>query len=286
MAQYIVTIITITLNRAHTLERAIKSVLTQDYPHIEYIIIDGGSRDDSVDIIRKYETKIARWVSEPDKGPIDAVNKALKMASGDYIALLPSDDYFEAGAVRSMVDAALEHPEADVLHADIRYFDPSTGGVLICKPFKKSDAQIYRHIYRWPAIYVNTFFAKREIYANAGNNDISCVHAGDFELYLKLLKNNARFFYVDKVIVNHQAGGRSCDSFKGYFEIKDISIKYGCPRIKAYYYLVRKLVERCAVKVCRKCGLGKYAFWFVGMFYPNITVEKTEPRMKGPDDTG
>ena len=105
----LISIVTVSYNAAATIEDAIRSVLQQTYPHIEYIVIDGGSKDGTVDLLRRYDTQISHWVSEPDKGIYDAMNKGIALATGEYIGFLNADDFFANNdSVQKIVDHLLE----------------------------------------------------------------------------------------------------------------------------------------------------------------------------------
>ena len=118
-----ITVITPSFNQAPYLEQAISSVLDQGYPNLEYIIIDGGSTDGSVDILRKFEGRLAYWVSEKDRGQGHAINKGLQRATGDIIAYLNSDDYYLEGTFARVADYFGCHPDVDLIHGRCRVVD-------------------------------------------------------------------------------------------------------------------------------------------------------------------
>ncbi|AFZ59170.1 glycosyltransferase [Anabaena cylindrica FACHB-243] len=116
-----ISIITPSYNQGHFIEETICSVLDQKYPNLEYIIIDGGSTDNTLDIIKKYEKHLAYWVSEPDKGQTHAINKGLEKATGDIIAYLNSDDYYLPETLFKVAEHFNQFPETDLLHGKCRY---------------------------------------------------------------------------------------------------------------------------------------------------------------------
>ncbi len=118
-----ISIVTPSFNQACYLEETMQSVLDQGYPNLEYIVIDGGSTDGSADIIRKYETSLAYWVSEPDRGQTHAINKGMARASGDIVAYLNSDDYYLPGTLHRVARAFAARPEADLFHGRCRIVD-------------------------------------------------------------------------------------------------------------------------------------------------------------------
>ena len=127
--QPLVSIVTPSYNQAEYLEETIHSVLAQTYPNIEYIVIDGGSTDGSVDIIRKYEDRLTAWISEPDRGQTDAINKGFARATGELMAWLNSDDTYLPHAVAEAVDFLTTNPQIGLVYGDTNFID-STGKVI------------------------------------------------------------------------------------------------------------------------------------------------------------
>jgi glycosyltransferase involved in cell wall biosynthesis len=178
----LVSIITPSYNQAAFLEQTIRSVLDQDYPNIEYLIADGGSTDNSVEIIRKYASKLAWWVSEKDKGQADGINKGFARAKGEFIAWVNSDDYYQPGAVSAAVAALQANPEAAFVFGDVQVVDKD-GRILNNLHYGNwtlADLMTF-HIIGQPAV-----FMRRSALEAAGYLDMSYQFMLDHQLWLRV----------------------------------------------------------------------------------------------------
>lgn len=180
-----VSIITPSFNQAPFLEETIRSVLEQDYPHIEYIIIDGGSTDGSVEIIQRYADRLAYWVSEPDQGQTDAINKGFARASGQVLAWLNSDDTYQPGAVCEAVAFLQEHPEIAMVYADANLID-GQGQVLGRFPARQTNLRgMLRGSVHIPQ---QTTFFWAHLWQMVGPLDPTFYFAMDYDLWVRLAK--------------------------------------------------------------------------------------------------
>ncbi len=200
-----VSIVTPSYNQGHFLPETIRSVLSQDYPNLEYIIVDGGSTDSSVEIIHQYADKLAWWVSERDQGHADALNKGFAHATGDIFAWLNSDDTYQPGAIHLAVDYLLAHPAVSMVYADANLID-ERGQYLGKFPSRPTDyARMldgYVHIPQ-----ATTFFWQR-LWEQVGPLDLTLKYSFDYDLWVRLAKI-APVAYVSQVWANfrlHEAG--------------------------------------------------------------------------------
>jgi len=181
----LVSIITPSFNQAAYLEQTILSVLGQDYPHIEYFVVDGASTDNSVDIIRKYESKLAWWVSEKDKGQADAINKGFARATGEVVAWLNSDDYYLAGVVSAAVKVFEENPDVVLVYGNMLAVDErgQTFNTLNYKQLTLEDLLCFQIIGQ-PAV-----FMRRSALQKTGGLDSSFHFLLDHLLWMQIAQH-------------------------------------------------------------------------------------------------
>jgi len=213
-----ITIITVCFNRKTTIEKAIKSVLEQNYHDIEYIIIDGNSTDGTKEIIESYGDKICKFVSEPDSGMYDAINKGLKLATGDVIGLMHSDDeFYDKKAIGRIAARFNADPSIDGVYGDGVYVSNDNeerlirdriGGVFSLKKIKEGWLPLH------PTVYL-----KKTIIDNQGAYNLDFKIASDTEFLLRYLyKYKIKMSYINSYIVRMRMGGMST-SFKTVFEV-------------------------------------------------------------------
>jgi len=183
--QPLVSIVTPSFDQAPFLEAAMRSVLEQSYPHIEYIVIDGGSSDGSLEIIQRYDDRLADWVSEPDRGQTDAINKGFARAGGEILAWLNSDDTYQPEAVAQAVGALQNRPEVGLVYGDANYID-ERGRVIGRFPARQTD---YRKLRRgYVHIPQQAAFFRANLWRDVGPLDPSFYFAMDYDLWVRLAK--------------------------------------------------------------------------------------------------
>jgi glycosyltransferase involved in cell wall biosynthesis len=206
-------IITVSYNSASTLARTFDSVLSQNFNgEIEYIVIDGASTDDTVSLIRQYEGLFSScgiyfsWISEPDKGIYDAMNKGITMANGELVGILNSDDFYEPDTLKRVSEAAGKSPDADIIYGMLR--------VMLADG---RELQIYRYRYDnylldlsctvQSAAQHPTCFVRKRVYDEIGCFDTSFRTSADYDFLLRAMKNGVSFLALDHVLSNFSLGG-------------------------------------------------------------------------------
>ena len=202
----LITVITVVFNGEKHLEKAIKSVINQAYDNIEYIIIDGGSSGGTPDIIKQYESHIAYWVSEPDNGIYDAMNKGIKKASGEFIGMLNADDWYEPEIIEKVADKidSLEGDVEDrVIYCDSYNYDEELS------PGNKIARKAGRKYWKGMTISHQAMFFHRSVYEKLGLYSLDYRFASDYEFFLRMIKAGIHFEKLDFHGINFRMGGVS-----------------------------------------------------------------------------
>jgi len=187
-----VSIITPSFNQGQFIEKTILSVKNQDYPSIEHIVIDGGSTDGTVEILKKYDH--LKWVSEPDNGQTEAINKGFRFATGDIITYLNSDDLLLPGAVGAVVDAFAKYPEVDFVYGDFKVID-SKGNHLLSRKTVNYDRNIL--IYGRALIAQPASFFRRRVIERIAHFDEGYDFCMDIEFWVRAVVNGIKFQRID-----------------------------------------------------------------------------------------
>lgn len=207
-----ISLITATYNSAETLRDTMLSVLRQTFKDIDYIIIDGNSKDDTMDIVKELEPEFEgrlRWVSEPDRGIYDAMNKGVRMAQGDIVGILNSDDFFASDDVLKKVDDAFtKNPTIEGVYADVRYVDWNDTGKTV-RMFSGKDFR--REKLCWGKMPPHpSFYVRRECYDRYGLYSLDYPICADYDMFVKMIwEGDIKTLYVDDVFVNMRSGGTS-----------------------------------------------------------------------------
>ena len=225
----LVSIVTPSFNQARYIEATIRSVLTQDYPRIEYIIVDGGSTDGTLDIVKSFEPlfdRRLRWISEKDNGIYDAMNKGINLAKGRYIGILNSDDWYELDTLKNVV-SALNDKDDIITYGILRYI--------------KGDKELMlhrnsHHFLSEAMIPHPTSFVPKSIYQKYGLYNTQYPYAADYEFFLRLWLAGVKFECIDKVLANFRMEGKSIRrSDDVYIETLKIQHRYKLKTISDVY---------------------------------------------------
>lgn len=199
-----ISVITITYNSEATLEQTILSVTTQDYPALEYVIIDGGSTDGTLDIIKKYEDKIQVVVSEPDRGISDAFNKGIDRATGVIVGIINSDDILLPGALQKVVEKY--DPQIDVYSGQILFWNEDTNETFPSNPDVTFDRLKLQYNVAHPARFI-----RKDAYERYGLYREDLRYMMDIELLCRFYKQGARFLLIDCPLAKFRIGGTTND---------------------------------------------------------------------------
>lgn len=207
-----ISIVTVCYNSQSTIRHTIDSVISQDYENIEYIVIDGASTDWTLRVLEFFRDKIDYFISEKDEGIYSAMNKGIKVATGDIIGILNSDDFYPNNKVLSKVAKKFEESDCDCLYGDLVYVRQSDGSKIV-RYWQSGQFSVSKLNKGWMLPHP-TFFVKKNVYEKYGlyNTDLST--AADYEMILRLLhKNRLKVAYLPEIMVKMRMGGKSNRTF-------------------------------------------------------------------------
>lgn len=250
-----ISIITVCFNSAKTIEATIKSVLEQKTKDIEYIIIDGGSTDNTLDIIKKYEKHLAYWVSEPDKGISDAFNKGIMKSTGEIIGIINADDKYMENATEAALEVFDNNPEIGFVFGDLVYIDIDDNILFT----QKGDPNYLETILgTMPSIPHPTVFVRKDVYQNYGMFNLFLRTAMDYEFLLRISKMHVRGFYIPKVMAAMRLGGESDNNYvNAYREVFLVSIFYSYSLFKGGLWFIVKTIKTTIKKLFERLHFNK-----------------------------
>lgn len=209
-----ISLITVARNAQNTIGRCIESVIAQNYAELEYIVIDGASTDDTLQIVSQYGTIVTHLLSAPDAGIYDAMNKGIHLATGDVVGILNADDFFAADDVLKSIEKAFTHTGCDAVYGNLNYLKPD-GKILR----RWHSGSYTTGMFNWGWMPPHpTFYCKRVMFEKLGCYDLNYGTAADYELMLRFVHlNKVNTNYINKLLVNMLTGGASNRRYKNRF---------------------------------------------------------------------
>lgn len=249
-----ISIITICFNSEKTIEETIKSVVSQNYNNLEYIIIDGGSTDRTIEIVEKYSKQIATIISEPDKGISDAFNKGIKNATGDIIGIINSDDVLLPKALNNI---AIAHEQGiDVYRGNIIIWDSENNAKITAYPTMKFPLRTFK---KRIVCHQGTFITKKA-YEQYGTYKEHFKYMMDVDLLIRLYESGAKFKYIPAELAMFRMGGVTSSSFlKKTGEIERLFRENGAGRLYAKAHVLLFIITNSILTVVRAIGLANFA---------------------------
>jgi glycosyltransferase involved in cell wall biosynthesis len=247
MISPLVSVITVSHNSVRTISDTIKSVLAQTYENIEYIIIDGSSADGTIELVNSFGKNISKFLSEPDNGIYDAINKGIRLATGDIVGILNSDDFFYDSNVIERVAEQFKESEVDAVFGDARFVDPVRTSKVV-RYYSSKDFNTGKFKFGFMPAHPS-FYVKRELFEKLGYYKVDYKIAADFELLVRFLYiNKIKFRYLEMPFLSMRTGGVSNKS------------------IISNYTLNKEIARACKENGIRTNFFWIYSKYFIKMF--------------------
>jgi glycosyltransferase len=209
----LITIITVVYNNVKHIKGAIKSVISQNYPNIEYVVIDGNSNDGTLEVLEEFRNQISVLLVEPDRGIYDALNKGISLSNGEFIGFLHSDDFFANNEVISDIAKVIKNDNSAVVYGDLDYVNNKS----IVRRWKSGNFSHRKLDYGWMPPHP-TFYARRNLYENYGSFNLNYKIASDYDCMLRFLQKDIVVSYIPKVLIKMRLGGASNRSIRNIIQ--------------------------------------------------------------------
>jgi glycosyltransferase involved in cell wall biosynthesis len=242
----LISVITVVLNGARHIRECVESVLTQEYGNVEHVIIDGGSTDGTLDILREYDDRIAYWESSPDAGIYDAMNRGLALARGSIIGIAGSDDALYPAALAAVAAAFTSTPELDYTYGEVDLVRDS--GEVFGRSFPIEQAKFEKRPYLDMPFSHLTLFVRSGVFDRIGRFDLRFPIRADYDFVLRMLAEGHKGARIETVMGRYRVGGWS-DSPRTSFETRRLTRMHGAPRLHTEWRFVSSLVKVWAVSV-------------------------------------
>lgn len=220
-----ISIITVCYNSVETIRDTLESVLQQDYLNIEYIIVDGGSNDGTLDILREYQSGISKVISESDKGIYDAMNKGIQAATGDVIGILNSDDFYaNPNVISEVANVFKSNQRLDMVFGDVVFVDPANTDKIV-RYYDSGKFKSWKLRFGWMPPHTASFIT-RSAYEQVGNYSLDYKISADYEFFVRmLLIHKLSFLRINNVLVKMRSGGISTSGFKSSLLLNNEIVK-------------------------------------------------------------
>jgi len=247
-----ISVVTVCFNSAETIADTLRSVAEQTYTDVEHIIVDGGSSDATLTIVDAHRRGLARVISEPDRGPYDAMNKGIAAASGEVVGFLNADDVYADAQALAAVAEAFAHPEVDACYADLVYVDRKDPERIV-RYWKSRDfcPGLFRR--GWMPAHP-TFYVRRRVFERYGGFDLRYPRQADFELAMRLLElHHVVTRYIPRILVRMRKGGLSNSSYLGILRgnLEAYRACRNCGMAVTPLFMLRKVLSRLPQFFCR-----------------------------------
>ena len=249
-----ISIITVSYNAEGTISETIDSVLSQKDDHVEYIIVDGGSKDGTLDIIKSYGSRIDNLISEPDNGISDAFNKGIRIATGDVICIINSDDILYDGAVNIAREKFSYDNEIDILYGDMKVFSYDVNDGFLVKADTDLEKLRYAFIMPHPGMFI-----ARKAYEKYGMYSIDLKNAMDYELVSRMYGAGAKIVYSNSILAAYREGGTSQIVFdRTVKEHRLIAKRNGAGIFEREKYIFRMTLRHMVAPILKKMCIENY----------------------------